>query len=132
MITQEYVKSAKQECTEILDKSLTLNDFFEPELSIATHVEAESGVESHILKEIGKRSVDVSSITAHREFCFHLNMNELSDTFCSARLIKTHISRRLSSLESGKGIDFATAESLAFGSLMVEGSSNLNPSFSKN
>lgn len=32
-----------------------------------------------------------------------------------------HISKRLASIESGKGIDFATAEAMAFGSLMLEG-----------
>lgn len=32
-----------------------------------------------------------------------------------------HMAKRLASVESGKGIDFATAEAMAFGSLMLEG-----------
>lgn len=32
-----------------------------------------------------------------------------------------HISKRLASLDKGDGLDFATAEALAFGSLLVDG-----------
>lgn len=32
-----------------------------------------------------------------------------------------HISKRVQSLEKGQGLDFATAEALAFGSLLLEG-----------
>ncbi|GAA6044320.1 hypothetical protein JCM8097_004473 [Rhodosporidiobolus ruineniae] len=65
----------------------------------------ETGVEEGVLREIGKRSVAVPEwITIH------------------PRLSKMHIAKRLQSLEKGEGIDFATAEALAFGSLVVEGS----------
>jgi probable 2-oxoglutarate dehydrogenase E1 component DHKTD1 len=37
------------------------------------------------------------------------------------RLIKMHMAKRLQSLEKGEGLDFATAEALAFGSLLLEG-----------
>lgn len=37
------------------------------------------------------------------------------------RLRKMHIQKRLQSLEKGQGIDFSTAEAMAFGSLMMEG-----------
>jgi probable 2-oxoglutarate dehydrogenase E1 component DHKTD1 len=37
------------------------------------------------------------------------------------RLLRQHVAKRLQSLEKGEGIDFATAEALAFGSLMLEG-----------
>lgn len=33
-----------------------------------------------------------------------------------------HIAKRVQSLEKGEGLDFATAEALAFGSLLLEGS----------
>ena len=32
-----------------------------------------------------------------------------------------HVSKRLQSIESGEGIDFSTAEAMAFGSLLSEG-----------
>lgn len=32
-----------------------------------------------------------------------------------------HMAKRLQSLEKGEGLDFATAEALAFGSLLLEG-----------
>lgn len=32
-----------------------------------------------------------------------------------------HVAKRLQSLDKGEGLDFATAEALAFGSLMLEG-----------
>lgn len=32
-----------------------------------------------------------------------------------------HMAKRLQSIEKGEGLDFATAEALAFGSLLVEG-----------
>jgi hypothetical protein len=32
-----------------------------------------------------------------------------------------HIAKRLSSVEKGEGIDFATAEAMAFGSLLLDG-----------
>ncbi|SCV70449.1 BQ2448_1843 [Microbotryum intermedium] len=63
----------------------------------------ETGVEVDALKRIGQQSVEIpSDITIH------------------PRLGRMHISKRLQSLESGLGIDFATAEALAFGSLMEE------------
>lgn len=37
------------------------------------------------------------------------------------RLLRMHVAKRLQSLEKGEGLDFATAEALAFGSLMLEG-----------
>lgn len=37
------------------------------------------------------------------------------------RLVKMHIAKRLAAIKEGKNIDFATAEALAFGSLVLEG-----------
>ncbi|GAA5920300.1 hypothetical protein JCM6882_000033, partial [Rhodosporidiobolus microsporus] len=63
-----------------------------------------TGVEEEVLREVGRRSVEVpEGITVH------------------PRLLKHHISKRLQSLDKGEGIDFATAEALAFGSLLLEG-----------
>ncbi|GAA5879230.1 hypothetical protein JCM3774_003528 [Rhodotorula dairenensis] len=66
--------------------------------------EVETGFDPKTLREIGERSVQVpDDITVH------------------PRLIKMHMAKRLQSLEKGEGLDFATAEALAFGSLLLEG-----------
>ncbi|KWU42366.1 dehydrogenase E1 and transketolase domain-containing protein 1 [Rhodotorula sp. JG-1b] len=66
--------------------------------------EVETGFHPKTLREIGERSVQVpQDITVH------------------PRLIKMHMAKRLQSLEKGEGLDFATAEALAFGSLLLEG-----------
>ncbi|GAA6054713.1 hypothetical protein JCM3770_000044 [Rhodotorula araucariae] len=65
----------------------------------------DTGVEGDLLREIGRRSVAVPpDVTVH------------------PRLTKMHIAKRLAALDKGDGLDFATAEALAFGSLLLEGS----------
>ncbi|KAF8196096.1 dehydrogenase E1 and transketolase domain-containing protein 1 [Pholiota molesta] len=62
-----------------------------------------TGVDVDILKDIGRASVKVPE-----GFEIHPKLHR-------------HVKNRLQSIESGKGLDFATAEALAFGSLMLEG-----------
>ncbi|PVU95289.1 hypothetical protein BB559_002791 [Furculomyces boomerangus] len=63
-----------------------------------------TGVDKQMLVEIGNQSVTASpKITVH------------------PRLMKFHIQQRLNKLKAGTGIDWATAEALAFGSLLAEG-----------
>ncbi|GAA5912410.1 hypothetical protein JCM8208_005161 [Rhodotorula glutinis] len=64
----------------------------------------ETGVDEQVLREVGMRSVETpSDVTVH------------------PRLVKMHIAKRVQSLDKGEGLDFATAEALAFGSLLIEG-----------
>lgn len=64
----------------------------------------DTGVDEQSLLDIGEQSVSFSDqITVH------------------PRVDKYHIQARLKKLKSGKGIDWATAESLAFGTLLAEG-----------
>lgn len=71
----------------------------------ARHVkEPITGVEEATLREIGK-----CSVTSPVPIKLH------------PRLQKYHIDARLKRLEKGEGLDWATAEALAFGSLMKEG-----------
>ncbi|KAG2224888.1 hypothetical protein INT45_010837, partial [Circinella minor] len=68
--------------------------------------EPDTGVEKDILDLVGKQSVtapDADNIKLH------------------PRLEKYHIGSRLKRLEKGAGIDWATAEALAFGTLLKEG-----------
>ena len=62
-----------------------------------------SGVDGKILKEVGKVSVTADTIEIH------------------SRLSKYHVEARLSKISSGVGLDWATCEALAFGTLMLEG-----------
>ncbi|KAG2368119.1 dehydrogenase E1 and transketolase domain-containing protein 1 [Suillus spraguei] len=62
-----------------------------------------TGVSSAVLKDAGKASVHVPE-----EFEIHPRLNR-------------HVKNRLRSIESGEGIDWASAEAMAFGSLMLEG-----------
>lgn len=48
-------------------------------------------------------------------------VNVVPDTLTANSIVKKIYENRKVSVEKGKGIDFATAESLAFGSLLMEG-----------
>ena len=62
-----------------------------------------TGIESPALKELGKKLTDIPS-----EFTLHPTLKKIYD-------------QRQKSFETGTGLDFAMAESLAFGSLLNEG-----------
>ncbi|KAF8172057.1 dehydrogenase E1 and transketolase domain-containing protein 1 [Mycena galopus ATCC 62051] len=63
----------------------------------------ETGVEAEQLKAVGRASV------------------QIPEGFEIHPKLQRHVKNRLASLESGNGLDWATAEALAFGSLMQEG-----------
>ncbi|KAJ7505194.1 Transketolase, pyrimidine binding domain-containing protein [Mycena galericulata] len=63
----------------------------------------ETGVPAEQLKEVGKASV------------------KIPDGFEIHPKLQRHVKNRLASIDSGVGLDWATAETLAFGSLMREG-----------
>ncbi|KAJ7784423.1 thiamine diphosphate-binding protein [Mycena metata] len=63
----------------------------------------ETGVDQAELKDVGRASV------------------KIPDGFEIHPKLQRHVKNRLASIESGTGLDWATAESLAFGSLMREG-----------
>ncbi|KAL4072369.1 thiamine diphosphate-binding protein [Scleroderma yunnanense] len=63
----------------------------------------DTGVGAETLREVGKASVSVPG-----EFDIHPRLHR-------------HVKNRLAALEKGEGLDWATAEALAFGSLMLEG-----------
>ncbi|XP_026731669.1 probable 2-oxoglutarate dehydrogenase E1 component DHKTD1 homolog, mitochondrial [Trichoplusia ni] len=64
----------------------------------------DTGVDSSLLKLVGQASVAVP-----KDFNVH------------PHLAKTHVRNRLTRLAEGRDIDWATAEALAFGSLLMEG-----------
>lgn len=63
----------------------------------------DTGVEREVLEKVGKASVRVPE-----GFEIHPKLQR-------------HVKGRLGSLEQGKGIDWATAEAMAFGTLLLEG-----------
>ncbi|KAH9959953.1 dehydrogenase E1 and transketolase domain-containing protein 1 [Russula dissimulans] len=62
-----------------------------------------TGVAYHVLEKVGRASVTVPS-----GFEFHPRLQR-------------HVKNRLLTIEKGEGLDWATAEAMAFGSLMLEG-----------
>ncbi|GAA5985864.1 hypothetical protein JCM11641_005325 [Rhodosporidiobolus odoratus] len=110
--------SAKTAHVQQLEAALASTDSFEvPELDRPRgwsetkwpkekewEVQPATGVQEALLREVGKRSVETpEEITVH------------------PRLSKMHMTKRLQSLDKGEGIDFATAEALAFGTLVLDG-----------
>lgn len=105
--------------TQHLEKELAGSKHFVPEadhlkgkwagLIMPTEAMAkmDTGVNANILQEVGKQSVTVGPST----FSIH------------PRLLKHHVQARLKRLESGRNIDWATAEALAFGTLLKDGNS---------
>ncbi|KAJ3043955.1 hypothetical protein HDV00_003482 [Rhizophlyctis rosea] len=66
--------------------------------------EIDTGVKPEVLKEVGLKSVAISdSMTVH------------------PRLQKYHIDARVTKVEQGTKLDWATAEAMAFGTLLLEG-----------
>lgn len=64
----------------------------------------DTGVDSNVLKYVGGKSVQVPrGVTVH------------------PHLVKHHVSDRLRKVEQGRGIEWATAEALALGSLLYQG-----------
>ncbi|KAG8920567.1 hypothetical protein FRC02_000832, partial [Tulasnella sp. 418] len=73
-----------------------------PASSAAIH-DPETGVDRDALLRVGKQSVEVP-----QDFNMHSRLNR-------------HVKHRLASLEKKEGIDWGTAEALAFGSLILDG-----------
>ncbi|EIM89258.1 dehydrogenase E1 and transketolase domain-containing protein 1 [Stereum hirsutum FP-91666 SS1] len=63
----------------------------------------DTGVEKGVLESVGRASVKVGE-----NFEIHPRLQR-------------HVKHRLQAIESGKGLDWATAEAMAFGSIMLEG-----------
>ena len=66
-------------------------------------VKLDTGVDVEKLKEVGLASVAPHGVEVH------------------PRIAKYHIEHRVSKITQGKGLDWATAEALAFGSLLADG-----------
>ncbi|PPR00571.1 hypothetical protein CVT24_005456 [Panaeolus cyanescens] len=73
-----------------------------PASASANH-EPDTGVDVGLLKEVGKGSVEIP-----QGFEIHSKLGR-------------HVKNRLKSLETGAGLDFATAEALAMGTLLISG-----------
>lgn len=118
LLSEESAAADRAAYKEHLEKELAKADTFKPEADmlagkwsglvwpgeISKVIQApKTGVKAQTLVDIGK-----TSVAAPVGFAIHPRLQR-------------HIKHRLSSLESGKGIDWGTAEALAWGSLMLEG-----------
>lgn len=117
VITEDWLSKLKQRLTTYLEKELneaanhkaSKNEHFQNKWSTMVQPfncldEVQTGVDVSQLKTISK-----ASVTLPPSFAVH------------PRLKKGHVDARLQVTESGKDIDWATAEAMAFGTLMAEG-----------
>ncbi|KAJ3330342.1 hypothetical protein HDU91_003604, partial [Kappamyces sp. JEL0680] len=66
-------------------------------------IKLDTGVDQATLQKVGLASVDSHGVSVH------------------PRIAKYHIENRVSKIQKGQNLDWATAEALAFGSLLLEG-----------
>lgn len=116
VVTEEDVNNITSEYTKYLQSQYEAVNTYQPEVSYYQEqwssmspapkaIETwDTGVDENLLKTIGQASVRIPS-----EFNIH------------PHLAKTHVKNRLSKISEGKDLDWATAEALAFGSLLMEG-----------
>ncbi|KAK2467971.1 hypothetical protein APHAL10511_000266 [Amanita phalloides] len=101
-----YLESELGNVTSYVPRAAILQDQWTgivwPTSDKAEHDPA-TGVNQDILVRVGK-----SSVAAPSNFELHPKLHR-------------HVKNRLQSIETGRGIDWATAEAMAFGSLMLEG-----------
>lgn len=116
VINEEEVKDILSNYTNYLQKQYEAVPAYKPEVTYYQEqwsgiqaapnaVETwDTGVDTGLLKVVGQASVSLpDNFTVH------------------PHLAKTHVKNRLAKLVEGKDIDWATAEAMAFGSLLMEG-----------
>ncbi|KAI9028944.1 oxoglutarate dehydrogenase, E1 component [Phycomyces nitens] len=118
LASEEEAESVRKAQTEALENSLKASETYTPNESV--HLQnnwksmdhpttgrqevVDTGVASDLLAAIGRQSVTPpGSVKVH------------------PRLKKYHMDSRLKKIDQGKGLDWATAEAMAFGSLLKEG-----------
>ncbi|KAJ3399143.1 hypothetical protein HDU80_008229 [Chytriomyces hyalinus] len=114
VVSQQEIDSIRDQYSAHLDQQLESSYTYKPEadtlkgkwsdmvISKADVTKIDTGVSLETLKQVGIASVASHGVTPH------------------SRLAKFHITPRLNKLESGTGLDWATCEALAFGSLLLE------------
>ncbi|KAJ3318422.1 hypothetical protein HDV06_000498 [Boothiomyces sp. JEL0866] len=121
-LLEENVFSSKHEIEDFrkgyytaLEEKLANSDSYKPDVeafrgkwknmipTTKAVVKPDTGVDVEALRQVGLASVATHGVSVH------------------PRIAKYHIENRVKKLESGKGLDWATAEALAFGSLLTEG-----------
>ncbi|KAJ2040514.1 hypothetical protein H4S04_007901 [Coemansia sp. S16] len=116
IVTKENASETRSAFTKYLDDELTASKDYVPQadhlkgkwagLTMATEAVTtlDTGVPVETLREVGEKSVSIDP-------AFHVH----------SRLTKHHIQPRLKRLQDGPSVDWATAEALAFGTLLKEG-----------
>jgi 2-oxoglutarate dehydrogenase E1 component len=105
ILEENYESSKTYKANSVEWVSSTWPGFKAPaELKEETVVTKTTGVESDVLKHIGR----VTGSFPPKDFSVHPNLGKI-------------LKARSASVVDGEGIDYATAEALAFGSLLTEG-----------
>ena len=104
MLEEQYVASKTYKGTSKEWVSSSWSGYKSPsELASETVIPRTTGVKKDVLEHVG-----ITASQYPKDFAVHPNL---------ARVLKT----RESSINEGEGIDWATAESMAFGSLLTQG-----------
>ncbi|CAH2040724.1 unnamed protein product, partial [Iphiclides podalirius] len=116
LLTEHDVNTISKKYTEYLQRQFESVSSYRPEVTYyqeqwagmkaaPTAVETwDTGVNTELLRQVG-----IASVSAPPGFNVH------------SHLAKTHVKNRLNKLSNGRELDWATAEALAFGSLLMEG-----------
>ncbi|KAI1316028.1 hypothetical protein EDD11_010492 [Mortierella claussenii] len=116
ILTKTAIDEFRQDYFEKLEDDFSEIDSFKPEadhlqekwkgmiLPTETVSKIDTGIDQETMKKIGQ-----ASVATPNDFVIH------------PRLEKFHVKSRLDKLKGGQKIDWATAEAIAFGSLLMEG-----------
>jgi probable 2-oxoglutarate dehydrogenase E1 component DHKTD1 len=115
VISFEEVKWVRKEHYDFLESKLANSSDYKPSVeafkgkwskmipTTKAVLKLDTGVQEERLQTVGLASVELHGVTPH------------------PRIQKYHIDNRVAKLKAGKNLDWATAEALAFGSLLQEG-----------
>jgi len=120
-ITNEDVQKVTDDVLNVLEENYLAANDYKPSLEKADHLRGKWASMSALYVDAvsphkGKSGVDRDILTKTGT-----SISTISDDFNVHRRIKTIYKKRLQTIQEGEGIDWGTAEALAFASLLNEG-----------
>ena len=135
-MTAEEITEVREAHKALLEEGLAGISSFEPTIPIPNDQwspmvwpasgkakNLDTGVLDQVLRNVGKASVTISPEGFVR-VSFPIALPQYSHMHMTQEIhprLKRHINARLEKIEAGNCLDWATAEAMAFGSLMLEG-----------
>ncbi|KAH9931047.1 dehydrogenase E1 and transketolase domain-containing protein 1 [Amylocystis lapponica] len=117
VLTQEDATAIRMEYKTFLTEQLAAADSYTP---VSRTLQGQWG---SLVWPTSRDAVHVPETGVARETLLHVGRASVAtlDGFEIHTRLLRHVKHRLQALENGRGLDWATAEALAFGSLMLEG-----------